>query len=143
LVGHRAQHQRGDRGVHAGVGDGQRVGGAGDDLDRDRGAFGGSLGEVAQEGFGFDGEDLGDGGRVVGEVEPVASADLQDAPGQLGKQLASARAGLRFDGLAEAWVDARKDRMAACGGPWCAACGRHRCSRVAVWWVACQADSTS
>jgi hypothetical protein len=44
-----------------------------DDFDRDRGAFGVGSGDDAQVGFGFDGDDLGNGAGVAHGVLPEAA----------------------------------------------------------------------
>jgi len=54
-VGDRAQHQAGHHRVDGAVGGGQRLGGAGHDLDRDRRLAGRGLGLAAQVGFWLDG----------------------------------------------------------------------------------------
>ena len=89
LIWDRAQHQGGDSGVHAGVRRREGVGAAVDHPDRNRRLAGGDLGQAAQIRLGFHSEDLGDGGWVVGEVEAVAGAHLQDPAGQAGQQRAA------------------------------------------------------
>jgi hypothetical protein len=81
LIGHRAQHQRCDGGVHAGIGTGQGIGGAVDHADGDGSLVGGGFGQGAEVRLRLDGEQLGDRWRVVGEVKAVAGADLQNPAG--------------------------------------------------------------
>jgi hypothetical protein len=84
-VGDRAQHQAGHHRVDGAVGGGQRLGDPVGHPDRHRRLPGRGLRQAAQVGFWFHGHDLGDGGRVVGEVEAVAGADLQDPTLQAGQ----------------------------------------------------------
>jgi hypothetical protein len=115
--GHRAQHQGGDRSVHAGVSGREGVGGAIDHLDRDQGQVVGGLGEGTQIRLGLHGQDLGDRWRVVGEVEAVAGADLEHPAGQAGEEGAPVLEGaLGVHGRADAGVDASEDRVAFAGG---------------------------
>ena len=91
-IGHGAEHEGGDRGVEGGVAGGQAVGDPVDDLDRDRGAPGGGLRQLAEVGFGLDREDVGDPTRVAGEVEAVARADLYDPAREPAEELVAAYA---------------------------------------------------
>jgi hypothetical protein len=70
------------------------------DLDRDRGALGGGVGEAAKVRLGLDRDDLGDGGRVVGEVQAVADADFQHPAVEIGEELVAVLA----DALFMAWL---------------------------------------
>lgn len=63
-------------------GAGRGVGGAVDHSDRNWRLAGGDLGKAAQIRLGLHSEDLGDGRWVVGEVQTIAGADLQDPAGQ-------------------------------------------------------------
>jgi hypothetical protein len=86
LVGDRAQHQGGHAGVHGAARERDRFCGAVDDGHR-YGSLAGRLDRQApQVGLGFDGDDLGDGVWVVGEVEPAAGADLDDSAREAGEE---------------------------------------------------------
>ena len=50
------------------------------------GVAGGLDGPLAQERLRLDRDDSGHGGRVVREVEPITSADLDHSPGQAAEQ---------------------------------------------------------
>jgi hypothetical protein len=68
-------------------------------------------------GFGLDREYLGNGRRVVGEVEAVASADLQHPPGQASQQSATVLGrALGVQGRTEAGKPASEARMPLPGG---------------------------
>ena len=86
LVGDAAQHEAGDRRVHIAVGEWQGVGGAVAHGHGDGRAGRGVLGDGAQGRLGLDRDDLGDGGRVVREVQTVTCAHLQNAAGEIPQQ---------------------------------------------------------
>jgi hypothetical protein len=116
-VGDRAQHQAGHHHVDGAVGGGQRLGGARQEPDRNRRLPGRGHGLAAQVGFWLYGQDFGDGGRVVREVEAVAGADLQDPAGQAGEEGAAVLEGaLGVHGLAGPGEDAGEDRVSLAGG---------------------------
>jgi hypothetical protein len=115
-IGHAAQHPGHYATVHRRVVGGQPVGEAVDDAHRDRGAACSVLRHRAQMGLGLDGEQLGDGGGVVGEAHAAAGADLDHAPAQIGQQpaavLGAAAALLEPGGASE---QAGEDRAAGDG----------------------------
>ena len=78
--------------------------------------WGGDLGKAAQIRLGLHSEDLGDGRRVVGEVEAVGGTDFQDPTGQAGEQLSSVVEGaLGVHGRTDPGIDAGPDRVALTG----------------------------
>lgn len=85
-VGNRAQGEAGDGRVERAVGVGQLLGDGTDDVHRDRCRAGALLGQGPQARLGFDGHYPPHPGRVVGEVQPVARADLDDLAGEAGQQ---------------------------------------------------------
>jgi hypothetical protein len=82
LVGHGAQHERGDSGVELAVTGGQVVGQAVDDRDGDRRGLSGFECGSPQVRLWFHREDFGDLGWVVGEHAAVAGADLDHSATQ-------------------------------------------------------------
>jgi hypothetical protein len=124
-VGDGAQHQAGHHRVEGGVGAGQRLGDAVGHPDRHRRLVGRGQRQAAQVGLGLHGQDLGDGGRVVREVEAVAGADLQDPPLQAGEQPPAVVADLGVHEVADPGIAAGEQGMADRPGP--AECdGGHR-----------------
>ena len=85
----RAQQQRGHAGVKRSYLARQLLGDTVEDGDRYRRRVRGTLGSVAQPSLGLDGQDALDGRRVVGEVRPVARADLDHATPETVEQLAT------------------------------------------------------
>jgi hypothetical protein len=84
--------------------------------------------EAAQIRLGLHREHLGDRGRVVGEVEAVAGADLHDPAGQAGEEGAAVLEGaLGVHGRADPGVDASEDGMSLAGG------GRAGHAFASVW----------
>jgi hypothetical protein len=110
-VGDGAQHQAGHHRVEGAVGGGQGLGGAVHHPDRDRRLPGCGQGLAAQVGFWFHGQDFGDGGWVVGEVEAVAGADLQDPTREAGQQPSAVVADLGVHEVADPRIDAGEDGM--------------------------------
>ena len=78
LVVHRAEHKRCDGGVELATHGGQCLGAPCDDADAQRHVLGGLLCELAQVRLGLDGDHLGHRWRVVGEIQAVTGADLDD-----------------------------------------------------------------
>ena len=117
LIGDAAQHERGDRGVErCGLGR-EGVGEAGDHGHVDRRGARRLLRPLAQVGLGLDGDDLGDGRRVVAEVQAVARSDLDHAAGEAGEHLGPVlRAALALDAGAGRGVEAGEDRVARAVG---------------------------
>lgn len=87
-----------------------------DDFDRDRGAFGVGSGDDAQVGFGFDGDDLGNGAGVVREVEAVAGSDFDHAAGQAVEQCSAVGSDAAFHEEADAGVEAGEEGVAVAHG---------------------------
>jgi hypothetical protein len=110
-VGDGAQHQAGHHRVDGAVGGGQRLGDPVGHPDRHRRLAGRGQGLAAQVGLWLDGPDLGDGGRVVGEVEAVAGADLQDPAREAGQQPSSVVADLGVHEVADPGIDAGEEGM--------------------------------
>jgi hypothetical protein len=91
--------------------------GAVDHADGDGSLLGGGFGQGAEVRLRLDGEQLGDRWRVVGEVEAVAGADLQDPAGQAGEEGAAVLEGaLGVHGRAGPGEDAGEDRVSLAGG---------------------------
>jgi len=112
LVGHRAQHQAGDRRVARLVFGGKPVRDRVEHGDRHRGVGRRAPRLLAQVGLGLDRQHLGHRGWVVGEVGSGAGAELQHAAREPRKQLTAP--------IADVWrllprhqrVQAREQRVA-------------------------------
>jgi hypothetical protein len=89
LVRDGAEHERGDPGVERGVVDWESLSEPVDDLHREVGLCRSLACSVAQVALGFDCDDLVDGPRVVGKVEPVAGSHFDHAAREAGEQLAA------------------------------------------------------
>jgi hypothetical protein len=116
-VGHGAQHQASHHRIDGAVGDGEGFGGAGQHSDRNRRVGGRGQGQAAQIGFWLDGQDFGDGSRVVREVEAVAGPDLQHPTGEAGQQPPAVVADLGLHEVAGPGIDAGEQGMADPCGP--------------------------
>jgi hypothetical protein len=80
--------------------------------DRNRRLAGGDLDKAAQIRLGLHSEDLGDGRRVVGEIQAIAGAHLQHLAVQAGQQRAAVLDGaLGVHGRADPGVEAGEDRV--------------------------------
>ena len=119
LVWYRTQHQGRHADIDRVVLDREGVGNTINDADRDRRGRRSSLGTAAQDRLWFDSNDLGDAGRVEGEVETVTRPDLDDSSGNAFEHL-STELGLAFrHGLCgEPLVEASEDRMMYLGDHW-------------------------
>lgn len=111
LVGHRAQHKRGHRGIEAPVRKRQRVGDRVDDPDDNRRSRGPLERPAAQIRLRFNRDDLGDLSPVERKVPPVPRPQLEHPPRDPGEEL-SAAGGLRRRLLCRpACVHPREQRM--------------------------------
>jgi hypothetical protein len=80
--------------------------------DRNRRLAGRGQGQAAQVRLGLHGQDLGDGHRVVGEIQAVAGADLKHPTVQAGQQPPSVVADLGVHEVTDPRIDAGEDGMA-------------------------------
>ena len=87
LVGYRAEHPRDDYDIDGLLDETKRRRGASDHADAHGRATSGSLGLAAEVGLWLNRNQLVDAGGIVLEVDAVACADLNDAPGRFSEEL--------------------------------------------------------
>jgi hypothetical protein len=110
LVRDAAEDEADDGGVELCVRERQRVRKAGDDRDRHRGRC--LLSQPSQGRLRLDRDDLGHRRRIVGEVAPVARADLDHAPGEaVHEPAAMLRCTARVGARGRAGVDLSEPRV--------------------------------